>query len=98
MGSASDDSVDGTILPGVGDVFIFGFPVVVSKEVLVYNGVHVGVLWGFNRGSGEARFMSLSIYGEGAEEFLGLVKGFFDGEGFLGPVDRGVELFQPRES
>ena len=98
MGSALDDSVDGTILPGVGDVFIFGFPVVVGKEVLVYDGIHVGVSWGFNGGSGEARFMSLSIYGEGAEEFLGLVEGFFDGEGFLGPVDRGVEFFQPRES
>ena len=66
--------------------------------MLVYNGVHIGVSWGFNGGSDEARFMSLSIYREGAEEFPGLVKGLFDGEGFLSPVNQGVEFFQPRES
>ena len=42
--------------------------------------------------------MSFGISGEGTEQFLGLVKGFFDGNGLLGPVDRGVGVFQPRES
>ena len=97
-GSTSDDLVNGTILPSVGDVFIFGFPVVEGKEVLVYDGVHVGVSWGFNRGSGEARFMSFSIDRKVAEELLGLVEGLFDGEGFLSPINHGVEFFQPRES
>ena len=77
---------------GAGDVLILSFPVVVGKEMLIYDGVHVGVSWRFNGGSGEARFVSFSINGEGAEEFLGLVKGFLDGEGSFDPVDRGIEF------
>ena len=74
----------------MGDVLILGFPVVVGEEMLIYDGVHVGVSWGFNRGSGEVRFMLFSVNGEGAEEFLGLVEGFLDGEGSFNPVDRGI--------
>ena len=85
-----DDSVNGVILLGVGDVLILGFPVVVGEEMLIYDGVHVGVLWGLNRGSGEVRFVLFSVNGEGAEEFLGLVEGFLDGEGSFNPVDRGI--------
>ena len=76
-----------------GDVLILGFPVIVGKEVLVYDGIHVGVSWGFNGGSGEARLVSLSINGEVAEEFLGLVEGLLDGEGSFDPIDHGVEFF-----
>ena len=54
--------MDGTILPGMGDIFILGFPVIVGEEVLVYNGIDVGVSRGFNSWSSEARFMSLSFY------------------------------------
>ena len=97
-GSALDDLVNGVILPSACDVLILGFPVVAGKEVLVYDGVHIGVLWAFNGGSGEARLVSLSINGEGAEELLGLVEGLLDGEGSFNPVDRGIDVFQPRES
>ena len=90
--------VDGAILPGVRDVLTLGFPVVVGKEVLIYNGVDVSVSWGFNGWSEEAGFVSLSLDGERAEKFLGLVEGFFDGEGLFDPVDQGVDLFQPRKS
>ena len=61
MGSTSDELVNGVILLSVGDVLILGFPVIVGKEVLVYDGVHIGVLWGFNGGSGEARLVSFSV-------------------------------------
>ena len=86
------------ILPGVGDILILGFPVVVYEEVLVDNSINIDVLQGFDRRSSEVGFMSFGVNREGAEEFLGLVEGFLDGEGFLDPVDCGVELLQPRES
>ena len=98
MRSASDDSVNGAILPSAGDVLILSFPVVVGKEVLIYDGIHVGVSWGFNGGSGKAGFVSLGINGEGVKELLGLVERFFDQESSFGPVDRGINIFQPRES
>ena len=98
VGSTSNDLVDGAILPGVRDVLTLGFPVVVGKEVLIYNGIDVSVSWGFNGWSEEAGFVSLSLDGERAEKFLGLVEGFFDGEGLFDPVDQGVDLFQPRKS
>ena len=66
--------------------------------MLVNDSVNVGVTRGFDGGSGEPRFMSLSINREGAEELLGLVKGFFDGEDSFNPVDRGVDFFQPGKS
>ena len=44
------------------------------------------------------RFVSLSVNGERAEDLLGLIEGFFDGEGSFDPVDRGIDFFQPRES
>ena len=44
------------------------------------------------------RFMAFGVSGEGTEQFLRLVKGFLDGDGFLGAVDRGIDVFQPRES
>ena len=70
--------MNGAILPSAGDVLILGFPVVVGKEVLIYDGVHIGVSWGFNGESGEAGFVSLGINGEEAKELLGLVERFFD--------------------
>ena len=79
MRSTPDDSVDGAVLSGTTDVFILGFPIVISEEVLIYNCVNVGVTWGFNGWSSEARLMPLSFNGERAEKLLGLVKGFLDG-------------------
>ena len=93
-----DDSVDGAVLSGVAYVFVLSFPVVIHKEMLINDGINIGVLWGFDRWSGKARFMSLSINGERAEELLGLVEGFLDGEGSFNPVDHGVDFFQPWES
>ena len=93
-----DDSVDGAVLSGVAYVFVLSFPVVIHKEMLINDGINIGVLWAFNGGSGEARLVSLSINGEGAEELLGLVEGLLDGEGSFNPVDRGIDVFQPRES
>ena len=76
---------------GTTDIFILGFPVVVPKEVLVDDSINVDMSWGFDRWSDEVRFMSFGVDREGAEEFLGLVEGFFDGEGFLDPVNHEVE-------
>ena len=86
------------VLLGMNDVFVLSFPVVIHKEVLINDGVNIGVAWGSDGRSDEARLMSLGINRERAEELLGLVKGFFDGEGPFNPVDRGVGFFQPRES
>ena len=66
--------------------------------MLIDDSVNVGVLWGFDRRSGKARFMLLSVDGERAEELLGLVEGFLDGEGPFDPIDHWVDFFQPRES
>ena len=85
-------------MSGTADVFILGFPIVIRKEMLIDDGVNVGVSRGFDRWSDKTRFVLLSMYGERAEELLGLVKGFFDGEGPFDPVDRGVDFFQPWES
>ena len=66
--------------------------------MLVGDGVHVNVSRGFNGRSSEVELMSFGVGGEGTEQFLGLVKGFLDGDGFLDPVNRRVVVFQPRES
>ena len=75
MRSTSDDSVDGVVLSGTAYILVLGFPVIIHEEMLINNGVNVGVLWGFDGWSGKVRLMSLSINGEGAKELLGLVKG-----------------------
>ena len=66
--------------------------------MLVSDGVYVNMSWGFDGGSDEVRFMAFGVSGEGTEQFLRLIKDFLDGNGFLGPVDRGIDVFQPRES
>ena len=48
MRSTSDDSVDGTVLSDMADVFILSFPIIICKEVLIDDGVNVGVLRGFD--------------------------------------------------
>ena len=98
MRPISDDSVNGAVLSGATYVFILRLPVVVGEEGLVGDGVHVHVSWGLDRRSDEVRFVAFSVGGEGTEQFLGLIKGFFDGNGFLSPVDRGVDVSQPGES
>ena len=81
-----------------GDVFALRLPVVVGEEVLVSDGIHIDVSWGFDGGSDEMGFMAFGISGEREEKFLRLVKGFFDGDGLIDPVDGGVDVFQPGES
>ena len=98
MRSASDDSVDGIVLSGMSDVFVLGFPIVIHEEVLVNDGINIGVSWWFDGESGEVRFVLLGVNGEGAEELLRLIEGFIDGKGPFDPVDHGVDFFQPRES
>ena len=98
MRSTADDSVDDAVLLGTSDVFVFGFPIVIHEEVLVNDGVNVGVSQGFDQRLGEVEFMSFSVNRVGAEELLRLVEGFLDGEGPFDPVDRGVDFFQPWES
>ena len=66
--------------------------------MLVGDSVHINVSWGSDGGSDEVGFMAFGIGGKRKEEFLGLVKGFLDGDGFVGPIDRGVDIFQPGES
>ena len=90
--------MDGVILFGTGDVFALRLPIVVGIEVLVGDSVHINVSWGFDRGLDEVGFVAFGVGGERKEEFLGLVKGFFDRDGLVDPVDRGVDIFQPGES
>ena len=87
--------MDGAVLSGTDNVFVFSFPIVVCKEVLVDDSVDVSVAWGFGRRADETRFVSFCVDREGTEEFLGLIKGFFDGKGPVDPVDGGVDFFQP---
>ena len=70
MGSASINPIDSTVLPGVADVFVLSFPVVVGEEVLVIDGIYINMSWGFNGGLSEVRFVSFGVNGEGAEESL----------------------------
>ena len=86
------------ILLGTDDVFVLGFPIIVGEEVSVGDSVCVDVPWGFNGGSDKVGFMPFGVGRKGTEQFLGLVEGFFDSDGFLGPVDGRVDVFQPRES
>ena len=94
----SDDSVNGVVLSSVDDVFILSFPIVICEEVLIDNSVDIGVTRGFDRGLGEAAFMSFSVNRERAKELPGLIEGFFDGEGSFDPVDCWVDFFQPGKS
>ena len=98
MGPASDDPVDGTILFGAGDVVTLGLPIIVGEEMFVGDGIYVDMLWGFDGGSDEVGLVAFGISREREERFLGLVKGFFDGDGLVSPVDGGVDIFQPGES
>ena len=98
MRSTLDDSVDGTVLSGAANILVLSFPVIIREEMLIDDGINVGVSRGFDGWSCKARFMLFGINREGAKELLGLVKGFLDGEGSFDPVDRGVDFFQPRES
>ena len=98
MRSTSDDPVDCPVLSGTEDIFVLHFPIIICEEMLISDGINVGVARGFDGGSNETIFMLFGVDREGAEKLLGLVKGFFDGEGPFGPVDRGVDFFQPRES
>ena len=66
--------------------------------MLVGDSVYVNVSRGFDRGSNEVGFMAFGVGGEREEEFLGLVKGFLDGDGLVDPVNGGVDVFQPGES
>ena len=70
----------------------------VSQSLYAKRCWSVGVAWEFDGGPGKVRFMLFSVNREGAEKLLGLVEGFFDGEGPVDPVDCGVDFFQPRES
>ena len=79
-------------------VFTLGLPVIVGEEVFVGDGIYVDMSWRFDGGSDEMGFVVFGISGEREEEFLGLVKGFFDGDGLVDPVDGGVDIFQPGES
>ena len=90
--------VDGAVLSGAADVFILSFPIIICKEVLIDDNINIGVSRGFDRRSGKAGFVSLSVNGERAEELLGLVEGFLDRKGPFDPVDHGFDFFQPRES
>ena len=74
MRSTSDDPVYGVVLSGTSEVFVLSCPVVIHEEVLVNDGINIGVLRGFNGGLSEARFLSLGVNREGAKEFLGLIK------------------------
>ena len=66
--------------------------------MLVGDSIHINVSWGFDGGSDEVGLVAFGIGGEREEELLGLVKGFFDRDGLVDPVNRGVDVFQPRES
>ena len=61
MGAASDNSVDGAILPGMADIFILGLPVVVREELLVNDSINIDVLQGFDGRSNEVGFMSFGV-------------------------------------
>ena len=98
MRSTSDDPVYGVVLSGTSEVFVLSCPVVIHEEVLVNDGINIGVSWWFDGESGEVRFVLLGVNGEGAEELLRLIEGFIDGKGPFDPVDHGVDFFQPRES
>ena len=86
------------ILLGGGDRFAFGFPIIIGDVVLVGDGVYIDMSWGFNGGSDKVGLMPFGVGVKGTEQFLGLVEGFLDGDGFLSPVDRRVDVLQPRES
>ena len=83
---------------GASDVFAFRLPVVIGEEVLVGDSVYINMSWGSDGGLDEVGFVAFDIGGEREEEFLGLVEGFFDRDGLIDPVDRGVDIFQPGES
>ena len=82
----------------MSDAFALRLPIIVGIEVLVGDGIDVDMSRWSDSGSDEVGFMALGLGRERKEEFLGLVEGFFDGDGLVDPVDGGVDIFQPRES
>ena len=86
------------VLLGASDVFALRLPVVIGEEVLVCDSIYINVSRRSDGGSDEVGFVTFGISGERKEKFLGLVEELFDGDGLVDPVDRGVDVFQPRES
>ena len=91
--STPDDSVDRAVLFSTGDVFALRFPVVVGEEVLVSDGVYIYMSGGFNGGADKVRFVAFGVSREREKKLLRLVKGLFDRNGFVDPVDGGVNIF-----
>ena len=86
------------VLSSTNDVLVLSFPLVIGEEMLVSDSVYVYVSWGFDGGADEVRLVVFGVGGEREKKLLRLVEGLFDRDGFVDPVDGGVDIFQPGES
>jgi len=89
MGSASYDSVKGSVFASPVDVSEFLLPLVVFEEARVSDGIHIYVARGASGGFKEG-VVSFIVDFMGGEEEFGFVDGFVKGECSGGPVDGGV--------
>ena len=64
MRSTPDNSVDGAVLSGTGDIFALRFPIVIGEEVVVGDSVYIHMSRGFDRGADEVGFMAFGVGGE----------------------------------
>jgi len=88
-GSASYDSVKGSVFASPVNVCGLLFPLVVFEEARVSDGVHVYVTRGASGGFKEG-VVSLIVDFVGGEEEFGFVDGFVERECLGSPVDGGV--------
>jgi len=88
-GTASYNSVEGSVFVGSVDVSRLFLPLVEFEEARVSDGIYVYVARGTSGGFEEG-VVSFVIDFVGSEEEFGFVDGLVEGEGSGGPVDGGV--------
>jgi len=97
MGTASDDSMEGSVFTSSVDVGGFFLPLVVLEEARICDGIYVNVARRASGGFEEGVVSFVVDFVRGEEEF-GFIDRFVDGESPGGPIDDWVGSPQPGES
>jgi hypothetical protein len=96
--SAADNSVDDSIFNCPEEVLVLFLPVIELIEFLVGNGVDMNISGGSECGTFEVGVVMGGVHGVGKEEVFRLVEEFRNRQGSLGPIDGGIDFFEPGES
>ena len=88
-GTASYNSVEGSVFTSSINVCGFFFPLVILEEARICDGIHIYMARGTSGGFKEG-VVSFVVDFVGSKEEFGFIDGFVEGEGLGGPVDGGI--------